>query len=38
MALQMRNLNQKSANKGMKYFYVSSRNVSYEKLRGMSEA
>ena len=26
MALQMRNLNQKSANKGMKYFYVSSRN------------
>lgn len=34
MALQMRNLNQKSANKGMKYFYVSSRNVTYEKLKG----
>lgn len=34
MALQMRNMNPKSVRNGMKYFYVSSRNVSNEKTKG----
>lgn len=34
MALQMRNMNPKSVRNGMKYFYVSSRNVSNEKAKG----